>query len=78
MQARQRELRWEEMTEPGTDRLQDLEDRLERLERVVEGLQDALYSEARRQHDRLEELRTRTEPSVIARALSDDARKRGL
>jgi hypothetical protein len=66
------------MTPPGTDRLQALEDRLEQLERVVEGLQDALYSESRRQNDRVEELRARTEPSVIARALSDDARKRGL
>jgi hypothetical protein len=66
------------MTPRGPDRVQDLEDRLERLERVVEGLQDAMYSESRRQNDRVEELRARTEPSEIARALSDDARKRGL
>ena len=31
------------MTAAGTDRTQDLEERIERLERVVEGLQDALY-----------------------------------
>jgi len=66
------------MTAAGIDRVQDLQDRLERLERVVEGLQDALYSESRRQNDRVDELRTRIEPSEIARALSDDARKRGL
>jgi hypothetical protein len=66
------------MTAADPHRVQDLEERLERLERVVEGLQDALYCESRRQNDRVEELRTRTDPSVIARALSDDARKRGL
>jgi hypothetical protein len=66
------------MTAAGRDRVQDLEDRLERLERVVEGLQDALYSESRRQNDRLSELRSRTEPAEMVRAISDDARKRGL
>jgi hypothetical protein len=66
------------MTAAGTDRVQDLEDRLERLERVVEGLQDALYSESRRQNDRVSELRSRIEPAEMARAISDDARKRGL
>jgi len=51
---------------------------VERLESVVEGLQDAVYRQAQ-QHDRdLEELRRRTEPTEIARALSEDARRRGL
>jgi hypothetical protein len=45
---------------------------------VVEGLQDALYCESRRQNDRLSELRNRTEPAEMVRAISDDARKRGL
>ena len=66
------------MTAAGSDRTQDLEERIERLERVVEGLQDALYCESRRQNDRVDDLRMRIEPSEIARALSDDARKRGL
>ncbi|HXE94275.1 MAG TPA: hypothetical protein VN544_10780 [Gaiellaceae bacterium] len=57
---------------------QALRARVERLESVVEGLQDAVYRQAQ-QHDRdLEELRRRTEPTEIARALSEDARRRGL
>jgi len=66
------------MTAPEITPPEDLQDRIERLERVVEGLQDALYCESRRQNDRVDELRSRLEPSEIARALSDDARKRGL
>jgi hypothetical protein len=56
----------------------DLAARVERLESVIEGLQDAIYRQAQ-QHDReMAELRKRTEPSEIARALSADARRRGL
>jgi len=56
----------------------DLTARVERLESVLEGLQDALYRQAQ-QHDReIGELRKRTEPTEIARALSADARRRGL
>jgi hypothetical protein len=55
-----------------------LEERLRRLESVVEGLQDALYREALRQNERIDELRARTEPAEIARALSEDSRRRGL
>jgi hypothetical protein len=55
-----------------------LGERLERLEAVVEGLQDALYRQSRRQDERIDEIRRRTEPDEIARALSADARRRGL
>jgi hypothetical protein len=52
--------------------------RVQHLEAVVEGLQDALYRQAQ-QHDRdVAELRRRTDPAELARALSEDARKRGL
>ena len=52
--------------------------RVEHLESVVEGLQDALYRQAQ-QHDRdIGELRRRTDPAEVARALSEDARRRGL
>jgi len=55
-----------------------LAERVEHLESLVEGLQDAVYRQAQ-QHDRdVGELRRRTEPAEIARALSDDARRRGL
>jgi hypothetical protein len=55
-----------------------LEERIVRLESVVEGLQDALYREALRHNEHIDELRARTEPGEIARALSEDARRRGL
>jgi len=55
-----------------------LAERVKHLESVVEGLQDAVYRQAQ-QHDRdVGELRRRTEPAEIARALSEDARRRGL
>jgi DNA-binding HxlR family transcriptional regulator len=56
----------------------DLTARLEHLESVVEALQDALYRQAQ-QHDRdVADLRKRTDPAELARALSADARRRGL
>jgi hypothetical protein len=61
--------------EPG---LEALRERVRRLETVVEGLQDALYRQSVREEERIEELRTRLEPSELARALSADARRRGL
>jgi hypothetical protein len=63
---------------PSSQRERDLAARVERLESVVEGLQDAIYRQAQ-QHDReMGELRKRTDPAEIARALSEDARRRGL
>ena len=59
-------------------RLESTEQRLADLEAQVEGLQDALYRQARRGDDTHEELLRRTEPERIARELSDDARRRGL
>jgi hypothetical protein len=59
-------------------RLERTEQRLADLEAQVEGLQDALYRQARRGDDTHEELLRRTEPERIARELSDDARRRGL
>jgi hypothetical protein len=38
---------------------------------VVEGLQDALYRETKRQDERADDLRRRMEPAAIAKALSD-------
>jgi len=57
---------------------QELIARVERLESVVEGLQDAVYRQAQQQDREIGELRTRTDPAEIARALSADARRRGL
>jgi hypothetical protein len=56
----------------------DVSRRLDRLEAMVEGLQDAVYRDAQRQDQRIEDLNQRTQPGRMAKALSDDARKRGL
>ena len=55
-----------------------LEQRVEHLEALVEGLQDAVHRDAVRHEQRMSELERRTEPEVVAKALSDDARRRGL
>ena len=52
--------------------------RLDRLEAMIEGLQDAVYRQAQYQEKELEDVRDRTRPARMAKALSDDARHRGL
>ena len=59
-------------------RLKLLEQRVERLEAELQGLQDALYRQSRLEDQHISELRRRTEPEQIARDLSDHARKHGL
>jgi hypothetical protein len=56
----------------------DLERRIQHLETVVEGLQDAMHRESVRRDRETAELNRRTEPAEIARGLSEDARRRGL
>ena len=56
-------------------RFETCEARIEHLETVLEGLQDALY---RHEKESLAELRRRTDPDQMARDLSEDARRRGL
>jgi hypothetical protein len=60
------------------DPVRSLEQRVAHLEAMIEGLQDAVHRETRRTHEELEDLRRRTEPAEISRALSRDARERGL
>jgi uncharacterized coiled-coil protein SlyX len=55
-----------------------LEARQERLEKALEGLQDALYRHEVLQDKSNDELRRQTEPGQMARDLSRDARRRGL
>jgi hypothetical protein len=59
-------------------RLQRLEQRIQHLEALVEGLQDAIYRDSMRHEQRMTELERKTEPEALAKALSDDARRRGL
>ena len=60
------------------DPVRTLEQRVTHLEAMIEGLQDAVHRDSRRTHEELDDLRRRTEPSEISRALSRDQRERGL
>jgi hypothetical protein len=60
------------------ERLRGLEQRVGHLEALVEGLQDAVHRDAVRHEERISELQKKTEPETLAKALSEDARRRGL
>lgn len=55
-----------------------LEQRVGHLERLIEGLQDAVHRECVRTQRQLRDLDRKTEPDEITRALSRDARERGI
>jgi hypothetical protein len=55
-----------------------LEDRVAHLEQLVQGLQDSVHRESKRQAERIAELEARTQPAALGKALSEDARNRGL
>lgn len=59
-------------------RLAELQRRLEHLETAFEGLQDAVHRESVRHHKEIDDLIKSTQPAAVARALSDDARRRGV
>lgn len=58
--------------------LASLEQRVGHLERLIEGLQDAVHRESVRTQRQLRDLDRKTEPDEITRALSRDARERGI
>ena len=60
------------------DEAQELRTRVEHLERELLALQDSLYRDVRRQDGEMAELREQLDPPNLVRALSDDARRRGL
>jgi hypothetical protein len=60
------------------DDLRRLEERMEHLEALVEGLQDAVHRRSVQHDEQLAEIERRTHPEAVARALSEDARRRGL
>jgi hypothetical protein len=60
------------------DRLRTLEQRVEHLESLVQGLQDSVHRESSRQSKRITELEAQIQPAALGKALSDDARSRGL
>jgi len=53
-------------------------ERLDHLEASLEALQDLVYRNLRRQEQELDALRKQLQPSNLVRALSEDARRRGL
>lgn len=59
-------------------RLEILEKRLEHLEAMVEGLQDAVYRESVRQGREIDQLQKNAEPAEIRRALGKDAWEHGI
>lgn len=76
--ARARKLLGSRRSRPEPPDLRSLIERLDALEAMVEGLQDSVDRQARRQDERVNELARRLEPAELARAISDDARERGL
>jgi hypothetical protein len=58
--------------------VQRLSKRLEHLEALVEGLQDAVHRDSVRHEERMAELERKTEPEALAKSLSNDARRRGI
>ena len=63
---------------PRHDELRALEARIAHLEQLVEGLQDSVHREPTRPSKRIGELEARIQPATLGRALSEDARERGL
>lgn len=63
---------------PDPARLEILEKRLEHLEAMVEGLQDAVHRESVRQGRAIDQLQKKAEPAEMRRALGQDAREHGL
>jgi transposase len=55
-----------------------LETRIAHLEQLVEGLQDSVHRESRRQDDRISALEAQIQPAALSAALSKDVRDRGL
>jgi vacuolar-type H+-ATPase subunit I/STV1 len=60
------------------ERLRALEEHVEHLQALVEGLQDALHRSESRQGEEIRALQEKTEPERLAQALSQNARERGL
>ena len=63
---------------PERELIRALQARVTHLEQLLQGLQDSVHREAMRQGKRIAELEARTEPPALSRALSTDARERGI
>jgi hypothetical protein len=65
-------------TDSEQQQLQALETRVSHLEALVQGLQDSVHRESTRNAKRISELEARVQPAALGKALSEDARARGL
>jgi hypothetical protein len=65
-------------SDSGRDELRALETRIAHLEQVVQGLQDSVHRESTRLNKRIGEFEVRLQPAALGKALSEDARRRGL
>jgi hypothetical protein len=65
-------------TSPDLTALQALEVRVAHLEQLLQGLQDSVHRESLRQSRRLADVEARLQPAALGKALSEDARERGL
>jgi hypothetical protein len=63
---------------PIESELSALEERIAHLEQLIQGLQDSVHRESSRQTDWITALEAQIRPAELARALSEDARSRGL
>jgi uncharacterized coiled-coil protein SlyX len=73
-------LRWRQrpLDRSSERRLDLLERRVSHLEELLEGLQDAVHRDSVRRDEQTALLQRQTAPNEMARALSEDARRRGL
>jgi vacuolar-type H+-ATPase subunit I/STV1 len=60
------------------DQLRALEARITHLEQLVQGLQDSVHRESARHAKQIAELEAQLRPRALSKALSKDARERGL
>jgi hypothetical protein len=60
------------------DRIASLERRVNHLEKLVEGLQDAIHRDSLRHGHQIQELEDRTDPAEMSRAIAKYSRKHGL
>jgi hypothetical protein len=70
--------RWRALEGSYERRFEALEQQVGQLEELVEGLQDAVHRESVRRDHEAAELQRQMAPEELARALSEDARRRGL
>ena len=64
--------------EHGEQLMQALEARVEHGERLVQALQDSVHRESSRHAKQIAALEAQIQPAALGKALSDDARARGL